>query len=232
MPDEELRIAGKKMAENAYYPWSLGSVARALFFFGQAQKEEDRRALSAIASYYSLFHLTQFLIFACPQHQSHALKKKIRKGVENGGDPSPEISHTAALGFLNAGVSKGLSPGLPAAVEKAQGLRVFTNYGPRVYWKGDNHIYVDTCAHSPTELSRLRAELPSLFRSAVEWACDNGEDGGVWVPQAIEQSQSFFVGRDRWYGGWCTEAEASSAESLRASLAEEARGHAFGTAKT
>ncbi len=56
-------IAGKKMMDNALIPWAIGSLARALLFYGQAQTYNDRRALGVIATYYSLFHLGMFLIF-------------------------------------------------------------------------------------------------------------------------------------------------------------------------
>jgi hypothetical protein len=169
-----------------------------------------------------------FLIFACPKHQTSHLKSRIQAGVEGGDDPSPEVSHAALLDFLKACVQHGLPPGLFNAVVRAQNLRVFINYGPRVYRRGSGDIFIDTCAHHSSELAPLQSQLASIFRDAVGWACEEGPDDGIWVPLAIREAQGFFAESGRYYADWCTDEEAHVAESLRASLEEEARRRVFG----
>ena len=223
------RIAGNRMTDTPLYPWSIGSLARALLFYGQAQGHADRRVLGAVAIYYSLFHLGMFLIFACPKHHTSDLRSKIQGRVGSGDDPRQEVSHTAVRNFLQTCVQRGLSRALSDAFVRAQDLRVFINYGPRVYWKGSGDISVDTCEHHNSELAPLRSQLSDIFHDAVRWACTEGADGGIWMPPAIREVRGFFADNARrYYADWCTDEEAHVAESLRASLEEEARRRVFG----
>jgi hypothetical protein len=60
------------------------------------------------------------------------------------------------------------------------------------------------------------------FHESIRWACREGAQGGIWVPGAIRDVEQYFTGPTRCYGDWCTDDEARVAESLRASLYEEA----------
>lgn len=216
-------IGGKKVPDNVLYPWLVGSIARALLFYAQAQAHMDRRALEAIATYYSLFHLGMFLVFACPKHQSRDLRSKIQSGVKNGDDPSPKVHHADVLKFLKDGVKFGVPQAFVDAFKKARDLRNFINYGPYVSWKGSGPIEVDTCAHSTSEVASVRNQLADIFINAVGWACTEGEDNGEFVAIAISEAQGFFAGSGRHYAQWCTDEEAHQAESLRSSLEKEAQ---------
>jgi len=214
---EGFRIAGKKMTDSALYPWALASAGRSFLFYAQAQPGSDRRVLSAIATYYSLFHLSMFLAFVCPNFLSETLRKKIAKGVELGEDPSPKVSHRDLVQFLRGCVAHGLSESVVDAVVYAQRLRNFINYGPRVSWTGET-IFVNTCEASCRELAQLRDQLDQVFRDALVWACNNGSDDGIWVPVILDQANVFFSKSDQYYGDWCTDAEAALAGSFRASM--------------
>jgi len=218
------------MTDTPLYPWSIGSLARALLFYGQAQGHADRRVLEAVAIYYSLFHLGMFLVFACPKHHtSDLLKSKIQTRVGSGDDPSRKVKHSALGEFLGTCVQRGLPRALFDAFVRAQDLRVFINYGPRVYWRGSGDISVDTCEHHSSELAAVRIQLSEIFHDAVRWACTEGANGGIWVPHAIREARGFFAhSARRYYADWCTDEEAQVAESLRASLEEEARRRVFG----
>jgi hypothetical protein len=221
-------IGGREMTESALYPWSVGSIARALLFYAQQGSNDNCRALSAIASYYSLFHLSMFLVFSCPELQRGQTKSKIQEGVRNGSDPSPKIRHIDILHSLQSGIQHGL-PGLVIdTFQKAQDLRNFINYGPRVNWSGSGSIHVNTCKHNANELATLRSQIAEVFHEAVEWACESGADDGVWIPQALSAVRLFFSGEKPFYADWCTSAEAATAELLRATLAKVAERKVFG----
>lgn len=221
-------IAGVRATDSVLHPWSIGSLARALYFYAQAQEDADRRGSSAVAVYYSLFHLGMFLLFGCPHYQNNELKSAIQAGVKDGCDPSKKVSHKALGRFLRRGVEHGLPPGVCAVFEQAGTLRDFINYGPRVMLIEGNEMYVDTCSCQAGETQELRVQLPIVFHQALGWACANGPDGGVWVPTAASQVQAFFTGPSRLYGAWCTDQEAEVAEVLRTALEDDARRTVFG----
>lgn len=213
----EFRVAGKEMTDNALLPWALASAGRSFLFYAQAQPVSDRRVLSAIATYYSLFHLSMFLAFACPKFLIDTLRKKIAEELKKDRDPCKKVRHNDLLYFLRGCTAHGLPRSVVDAVHHAQKLRNFINYGPRVGWTGET-FHVNTCEASFGELAQLRNQLDVVFREAIVWACDNGSDDGLWVPTILDEAKIFFSKSDQHYGDWCTEAEAAIADSFRASM--------------
>lgn len=217
MMTEGFRVAGKKMTDSALLPWALASAGRSFLFYAEAQPASNRRVLSAIAAYYSLFHLSMFLAFVCPKFFSEPLRKKIAEELAKDNDPSKKVKHKELLDFLRGCIAYGLPGSVVDAVQHAQKLRNFINYGPRVSWSGET-FHLNTCEASFRELEQLREQLDQVFREAMVWACDNGIDDGIWVPVILDEANIFFSKSNRHYGDWCTDAEAALADSFRASM--------------
>lgn len=95
-------IHGERVTDSGLYPWALGSIGRALLFYAEARASIDNKIVGAITSYYSLFHLSMFLVFVCPHlltnNQRNRINTELREGLK---DPSPTIHHKFILKFLD-----------------------------------------------------------------------------------------------------------------------------------
>ena len=88
--DSQFVIHGRPARDSELYPWALGSIARGLLFYGEAIKLKGNKLIAAIATYYSLFHLSMFLMFTCPNLLSSKERKVINDALGEGRrDPSP-----------------------------------------------------------------------------------------------------------------------------------------------
>jgi hypothetical protein len=74
----------------------------------------------------------------------------------------------------------------------------------------------------------IRADIPRTYTEAVAWACRNGEHKGAWIAIALRQADTFFVGPEQLYGGWCSDEIGQVAEHMRLSLVSVANQRVFG----
>jgi len=196
----------------------LGSMSRALFFFGETwHLHKEKVATVAITNYYSLFHLSIFPMFACPHFVEEEKLKNINQKLRNGKkDPRHEITHLDVHEFLKRCATNGLSTEYVMAFKKAQEMREDMNYGPNVRSLHGNTI-VDSCSFSFNKTSQVVKRLDILYEQAVQWASINGTDSGIWIPIALDQAKTFF-GKKGFYSTWTTEANLTQAENLRECL--------------
>lgn len=209
-------LHGKKSTDSGLVPWQMGSLARAIFFYVQTNDSKASFTFQGIASYYSLFHLTMYLILGCPNLLSEKIRELINKGLEDGsGDPSPKINHTMAKEFLKKCV--GLNPSVLSTFDDLKKIREFINYGPRVLWRTESEIFVNTCEINPSDLKLITAKLSSVFKDAIEWSVKNGTDYGMWTPHILDQLDLFFK-PNGFYSKWITPELMEAAGNFRQEL--------------
>jgi hypothetical protein len=94
-------IGGKSVPDSGLFWWSVGSISRALFFYGESRfLSEQKSATLAITTYYSLFHLSFFLIFQAPYLLDDKKRQEINQRMRQGNrDPKGAIDHEDVLVF-------------------------------------------------------------------------------------------------------------------------------------
>jgi len=215
----KITIAGKQMEPNALYAWALGSMTRALFFYGQAVSEKKNKILCAISAYYSLFHLTMAIGLLCPSLIPDKDLKDINERLEGGlTDPSSHLSHKKMKAWMNIFIQKGLPKDLLHALETAEMIRSFVNYGPRTKWEGGD-IIINTCKTTPETLDRLVDKLPELIEHFITWGCKNGENNGIWVESALSRAEF----PANFYKEWSTPKVVNIWHKFRKKLIKKAR---------
>ena len=215
---DKFELLGRSMEDSALYPWAVGSIGRALLFYGHAVSARDNRVLSSIAAYYSLFHLSMFILCLTPHLLSPSQRRRINNALRQGQrDPSPQISHRMIDSFLDLCAGNGLPGTFPSVVREARQLREFANYGPRVTYKPDE-IFIYSSEFPPAAVTRIVNQLHSLFRDVVLWLCVASVDGGIWVPIALEQAGKFFAMSGPPYKDWVPSRVHRRADQLRVAL--------------
>jgi len=212
---KQFEIGGKPVSDSGLYPWSLGSISRALFFYGESSfLVSEKTATLAITTYYSLFHLSIFMVYQCPHllddNKREEINKRLKQGVK---DPRNEISHDNVLTFLEKCSFLGLPKYYIDTYRQAREFREFMNYGPNIRVDSGNKI-IDSCNFSFRKENQIASQLNSLFETAILWSVKNSYDSGLWVPIALDQSKYFFD-NNGFYSSWSTRANLAQSEMLR-----------------
>lgn len=131
---KQFDIGGKPVTDSGLYPWSLASISRAMFFYGETSfLSKEKNATLAITSYYSLFHLSIFMIYQCPHMLDDTKREKINQKLKQGDkDPRNAISHGDVLSFLEKCISLELPRDFVNTFRQARELREYMNYGPDI----------------------------------------------------------------------------------------------------
>ena len=217
---------GTKVEDNVLFYWAIISISRALRFKAEAGNLwTNSHVLSTVATYYSIFHLGMFLIFCAPHRLDSSVRSKINKELKDGkNDPRRAVSHKAVRNFFKACEVDGLPSSVIEFFDKALVLRGFANYGPDLRHDSDTFRVFNREYH-PSECRKLIDGLDMVFIYAVEWACHNGADDGIWVPIAIEKAGPFFTDNPDgapYYSEWSLKSVLMAAEQMRASLEKRA----------
>jgi len=218
--NDQLVLHGKPATDSGLYPWALGALGKSILFYAEASELEDNKPVKIISGYYTIFHLSIFLMFAAPKllspKERKAINYKLRGGSE---DPSPAIKHMYVEDFLKRCSEVGLPLKILELFKEMKKSREFVNYGPRVRWVKDD-IFINTCEVDLNEIDDLIGKLKDSFISSIDWICSRGSDNGVWIPIILEQTAKFFNKTIGFYKGWIPENVRQEAESLRGQLYE------------
>jgi hypothetical protein len=120
--------------ESRFYAEAAVAIAKSAIFQAHAEDGLTSGAsiMAAISCYYSLFHRGLAQMFLAPSRASPRLMKRMDESRAKGERlPNRLISHSAVRSFLNHW------PERHDLFERAERLRSFANYGPRVGWKED-----------------------------------------------------------------------------------------------
>ena len=213
--------------------WSIVSLSRALRFKEEACNLQGvSPVFSAVATYYSLFHLGIFLMYCMPQ-KVHSDDKEVKKeekrilhkinaALKNGtNDPRKAVSHEDVCKYLRKRQSDSLPKEVVISLEKAKKLREFVNYGPDLIHTPDGFRVLNR-AHDPSECSELIEQLDTLFCMAVTWLCENAaEEDRLLIPISIETGGRFFTSNpdgEAYYSQWSPPEVLRKAELLRVHL--------------
>lgn len=154
------------------------SVAKSVSFIVSAKECVDNKnyVSGAICAYYALFHFGLFLMWLFPELIETKLKEDLVKRRDKGEDlPASDIpTHKQIKKFLKAISDKLGVAQLVWNFDRAQDLRNFVNYEPRVYYDG-KQPYVGRCEHNPANVCRVVQDCPDIFRNVIGtvWALDD-----------------------------------------------------------
>lgn len=211
-------IHGKTVTDSGLYPWALGSIGRSLLFYAETIESRGNKPLETISAYYAIFHISMFTMFACPKILSSKERKIINDGIKNGyADPSPQIHHTTVQNFLLKCDEYGFPSNIGEMFNRLKKMRENINYGPRVHWRPDDVVFINSCEFPPYE-ENISESLKHIFINTIEWTCLHGEDGGVWIPELIREASIFFKESDGVYVGWVSEKLMTEADNFRTQL--------------
>jgi len=216
-----LTIDGQTHKATIFAIQAQASYTKSLVFAAEARVAlADRNCLwAAIASYYSLFHLSIAVIYLAPHLVEPALLAQlVRKRCAGLEDPTTLISHRQLPKFLSACEASGLKPRLRELLLNAKDIREeYANYGPRIIWKHDKPTFL-THGFRPSDVRRIAVSIPPLLRSSLRWA-HKQDESSQFVILAVTVSIPWFLrNKDLHYSKWCSPKVLAEAESLMLTL--------------
>lgn len=221
MLDENIRIDGTMYRPTIFAIQAQAAYAKSLIFLAEARVavRSHQYIWAAIASYYSLFHLSVSLMFMVPQLiEPKLLARLVKERAQGAHDPTSSIAHRYLPPFLTNCELTGLTPRLRELVETAKNLREeYANYGPRVVWKDDKPTFL-TCGYSFSDVRQITKSIPPLLKEVPFWARKQCESADIVAGVAAISLDWFLNKKDLLYRNWCSPDVLTEAKKLRAKL--------------
>ena len=166
-----------------YYAEAAVGIAKSSVFLNISEDEVKRNEIisASISAYYSIFHLSLALIWLFTDSLPENLKLKVSDLRDKGNElPSSDITHRRIEEFLcKKQLKLSNTTSLCKLFRRAQELRVFCNYGPRVTWPKDNPI-VGPCNISIDDVKTLVSEIRPVFIETLKIAApETGAQGDI-----------------------------------------------------
>ncbi len=182
------------------------SLIKASIFWASAKEEYVRGdyLATAVSAYYSIFHLSLFVMWLKPEYLQPAIKDKLIK-IQDAGGPLPDksISHGNIEEFLceDHGELLVSVKELGELFKKAKGYREFASYGPRVTTNGDN-IFIGPCSFTIETLNDIINETEKLIKqtvlSVLPKTAYDGMLGNIVVDQSIPMIEQSDLSFRKW----------------------------------
>ena len=216
-----ITINGKTYKPTIFTIQAEASFAKSLIFVSEARIaiRTENFIWAAIASYYSLFHLAIFLMFACPQLiEPKLLTRLVQRRAGGTDDPTNLITHRYLPKFLSECESHGFAPRLRELLEVARNIREeYANYGPRIVWKGDRPTFL-TRRYRPSNVRRITMSIVPLLRKSILWARKQHSSAHIVLIAVAVSLDWFLHNRDLHYAKWCSKEVLTEAEEIRCKL--------------
>lgn len=205
---DEMTVGGKTYKTSIFWIQAQASYAKALVFLAEATVAQQNKNYiwASVSLYYSLFHLSLALVFICPHRVKPSLFEKLLERRRGGAaDPTRVIRHGDIPEFLRGCEVDSLTPELRNSFERAQELRKFVNYGPRIVWRKKQAFFL-ACEHEPLELDGLLDGLEAVFGQVIDWASKRAAPAGDLGIIASATAKDFLTRSDLLYPKWCSPA--------------------------
>jgi hypothetical protein len=141
------------------------AIAKSAVFLATAEKEVEQGDFipASVSAYYSLFHLTQALMWLLPESIPCPLQSRLIGIRDQGSElPDPNTRHEDLKNFLCAIQVQLPEPQLYTFFQSAKVLREFSSYGPRVTYDGDQPS-IGPCSFKREDIQAVIKEIPSIF---------------------------------------------------------------------
>jgi hypothetical protein len=219
---DSFTVDGKLYKPTIFYIQAQAAYAKSLIFIAEARVAVRAHNFiwAAIASYYSLFHLTNFLMFACPQLVDLKLMRTFLKTLGSSGaeDPTNQIQHRVLSDFLKECEVHGLPQRVRSLLTDARKVREeYANYGPRIIWRRGQPTFL-THGFRPSDVRKITLGVAPLLKKALLWSCSQSPSSEVICVCVAGALKSFLENRDLHYAVWCSTEVLREAELIRTSL--------------
>ena len=216
----ELKDAsGEEYRASIFAIQASAAFVKAIIFTAEARVANKSRQFiwAAIASYYSLFHLTISLMFAAPKLIKQQKLNKLITDYEKGADPTYLITHRELEDFLRNCESQGLTDQLRKQLLRSRELREFVNYKPRIEWQ-DEKIIFRTKAYKLTDLQNVLETIEPLLTESLLWVMKQDESSELVTHVSVILVRYFLIQDDLLYKDWCPIQVLDEAELIRQNL--------------
>ena len=218
--DAVIEVNGKSYQVTIFAIQAQAAYAKSLIFAAEALVaiKSSQYIWAAIASYYSLFHLSISLMYVLPRLIEPKLLASLVTGrAEGTEDPTRLIPHKYLPRFLANCESMGLTVRLRKLLENAREIREYANYRPRSVWQSDRPIF-KTREFSRADVERIATSIEPLLSESLLWASRQNELSGVLSSAAAISLDWFLNQDDLLYAQWCSPEVLSQAREMRRKL--------------
>jgi len=182
-----------EQSKTRFYVEAAVGIAKSSMFLTTAEDQVVRGEFmsATISAYYAIFHLSLALMWLFADQLPEKIMSIISDLRDKGNElPSSNITHSSVEKFLCDGQLKlSNTKVLCKLFRRAQELREFGNYGPRVTWSGKNPV-VGPCHLSIGDVKALVNEIRPAFietmRIAGPKTALDGTLGRIVLDQSIE----------------------------------------------
>lgn len=218
--DEVIEIGGKSYRVTVFAIQAQAAYAKSLVFAAEASVavRGSQYIWAAVASYYSFFHLSIFLMFTLPKLIKPNLLARLVTGRARGAeDPTRLISHEYLPRFLADCELRGFPPRLRENLTLAKEIREFANYRPRIVWRNDQPIF-KTREFGKADVERVAKSIEPFLEDTWRWASQQDSLSHLVAVAAAVTLDSFLNQDDLLYAQWCSPEVLSKAKEMRRRL--------------
>ena len=200
------------------------ATAKSSVFILTAEDEAQRGEFlpAAISTYYSLFHLSLGMMWMFADQLPRNILDKLTE-VRKKGDalPSSAISHKMVERFLCEDQLKlSNAKSLGALFRRAQELRNFANYGPRVTFTG-KQPFIGPCDLSTEDVQKLVNQIKLEFTNTLRLACPETALDGTLGRSVIDQAIDLLNRSEFPFMNWSSKTVHEQALRLLSDLRDE-----------
>lgn len=180
-----------ELTRTRFYVEAAVGIAKSSVFLTSSEDEVRRGEFmsATISAYYSIFHLSLALVWLFADQLPTKVISFLSDLRDRGSElPSADITHSTIQKFLCDGQLRLSNTKLLCKLfHRAQELREFGNYGPRVTWSGDTPI-VGPCHLTINDVKALVNDIRPAFSETIRIAApETGLDGKL-VPIVLDRS--------------------------------------------
>lgn len=205
--------------------WLEAQVAlakSAIFLVTSEDELKHNNFISAsISVYYSLFHFSLCLMWLLPERLPDSLRKALIEIRDSGCElPDKIISHQKVENFLCAGQFNLPVKGLSELFIRAQELREFTNYGPRVTYINKKPT-LGPCHFNISQLITMISEIHKIFPVVLKLVFPKTAYKGNLGPIIVSEAILMLDQSDLHFSTWSSKKIISSAKKFLSRLNRE-----------
>lgn len=180
-----------ELAKTRFYVEASVGIAKSSVFLTTSEDEVKRGEFmsATISAYYSIFHLSLAVMWLFADQLPQSVLTKVTELRDEGNElPSADLTHRSVEKFLCDGQLRLSNTTILCKLfRRAQELREFGNYGPRVTWSGNTPI-VGPCNISISDVKNLVSELRTAFSETIKIAAPQTGFDGTLAPIVLHQS--------------------------------------------